>query len=129
MTLKDKACVLHGWHGKYLMGSLMVVTASFSLTACTSKEITKLRETVKVQGERLQRLEDIQAIERLQRAYGYYVDKNLWDQVVDLFADKSSVELDQRGIFLNKEGVRRMFLENRGRSAILRSQISLDRST
>ena len=41
MTLKDEACVLQGRLGKYLMVSLMVVTASFSLTACTNKEITE----------------------------------------------------------------------------------------
>jgi hypothetical protein len=33
---------------------------------------------------------------------------------VDLFAEDSSVELNQRGIFVGKAGVRRMFLEKMG---------------
>jgi hypothetical protein len=78
----------------------------------------RLRHVVQSQGNRIQQLEDIQAIERLERAYGYYVDKNLWDQVIDLFADTCSAELDQRGVFLNKGGVRRMFLERMGHGQI-----------
>lgn len=85
--------------------------AAVALGGCGDAQ---LRKQVAAQEARLQRLEDIQAIERLQRAYGFYVDKNLWDQVVDLFAEKSSVELDQRGVFEGKAGVRRMFLEQMG---------------
>ncbi|PCJ39821.1 MAG: hypothetical protein COA71_13125 [SAR86 cluster bacterium] len=87
------------------------------LTACSpgNSDLTAL---IKAQAKRLQRVEDVQAIEKLERAYGYYVDKHLWDQVVDLFAEESSVELDQRGIFLNKEGVERLFLGRLGRGQI-----------
>ena len=64
--------------------------------------------------ERVHRVEDIQAVERLERIYGYYVDKNLWSEIVDLFAEDATVELDQRGVFVGKAGVRRMFLEQMG---------------
>ena len=37
------------------------------------------------------------AVERLQRMYGYYLDKNLWNDLADLFAKDSSMELAQRG--------------------------------
>ena len=36
-------------------------------------------------------LEDVHAIRRLQHAYGYYLDKCLYDEVVDLFADDGEV--------------------------------------
>ena len=36
---------------------------------------------------RLARLASHEAVERLQRAYGYYVDKGLWSAPADLFAD------------------------------------------
>jgi hypothetical protein len=85
-----------------------------ALAAIDKADINELRALVKNQEARLQNIEDVEAISRLTRAYGYYVDKNLWDQVVDLFADDSTVELNQRGIFVGKAGVRRMFLERMG---------------
>ena len=36
---------------------------------------------------RTARVDDINRIENLQGSYGYYTDKMLWDEVVDLFAD------------------------------------------
>ncbi len=64
--------------------------------------------------QRVQRLEDVNAIEKLTRAYGYFVDKNLWDQIVPLFADDGTVELDQRGAYAGKAGVERMFVKEFG---------------
>jgi hypothetical protein len=88
-----------------------LVSACSHPAADSSPELAALRQ-------RVQHLEDIQSIEKLQRAYGYYVDKHLWDQIVDLFADDSTVELDQRGVFVGKDGVRRMFLEKMGRGKV-----------
>jgi hypothetical protein len=57
------------------------------------------------------RLEDIQAIEDLERIYGYYFDTRRLKEVVDLFSeDAESVEIESHGQFLGKEGVRRMYL-------------------
>src|SRR6185503_11621389 len=36
-------------------------------------------------------LEDIHAIRRVQHAYGYYLDKCLYDEVVDLFSETGEV--------------------------------------
>lgn len=52
--------------------------------------------------QRCVRLEDIAAVERLQRAYGYYVDKLLWPEVADLFADDATLEIGGRGVFKGK---------------------------
>ncbi len=92
----------------------------FGGTACTygGGSESKDAQTIAELQRRVQNLEDVQAIERLERAYGHYVDKNLWDQVVDLFADDGTVELDQRGIFVGKAGVRRLFLETLGHGQV-----------
>lgn len=55
---------------------------------------------------RLDRLEDVQQLERLQHVYGYYLDKQQWDQLAGLFADDGSIEIAQRGIYAGKERVR-----------------------
>jgi hypothetical protein len=60
--------------------------------------------------ERVERLEDADAIETLQATYGYYFDKGLWDDAADLFAAQGTFEYGQRGVYVGKERIRRAFL-------------------
>jgi hypothetical protein len=60
--------------------------------------------------ERVERLEDADAIETLQATYGYYFDKGLWNDAADLFAADGSFEYGQRGVYVGKERIRRAFL-------------------
>jgi hypothetical protein len=53
----------------------------------------------------IDRLNDEDAVRNLQHAYGYYVDRKMWDDVVDLFADESAVLMDGT-IFRGRAGVR-----------------------
>jgi SnoaL-like domain len=53
----------------------------------------------------VQLLEDQDAIEKLQRIYGYYLDKGLWSQAADLFAADGEVELAGRGAYVGKAHV------------------------
>jgi len=53
----------------------------------------------------LDRLDDQHQIEILQRTYGYYVDKNLWKQIADLFTDDGTLEIGGRGVFVGKSRV------------------------
>jgi acetyl esterase/lipase len=55
---------------------------------------------------RAQRLADEQEVENLQKIYGYYYDRRMWDEVADLFADDGTIEMDQRGIYVGKARVR-----------------------
>lgn len=48
---------------------------------------------------RLARAEDIEAVKRLQRAYGYYLDKGLWQAIADLFAPDGTIEIAARGVY------------------------------
>ena len=51
------------------------------------------------------RLEDERAIENLQRAYGFYIDKAHWKDAADLFAEKGTLEIGGRGVFVGKARV------------------------
>ena len=53
----------------------------------------------------VQRLEDERAIENLQRTYGYFVDKALWRETADLFADDGTLEIGGRGVFVGRQRV------------------------
>ncbi len=54
---------------------------------------------------RITRLEDMNQIERLQRTYGYFVDKSQWTPLADLFTDDATLEIGGKGIFLGKPRV------------------------
>ncbi len=55
---------------------------------------------------RAQNLEDEQSIENLQRVYGYYLDRRMWDEVADMFADNGTIEMGLRGVYVGKPRVR-----------------------
>lgn len=54
---------------------------------------------------RITRLEDMNQIERLQRVYGYFVDKSQWLQLSELFTDDATLEIGGKGLFLGKPRV------------------------
>ena len=43
----------------------------------------------------------------LQNAYGYYVDRKLWDDVAELFADGGTMEIGQSGVYVGQASIRR----------------------
>jgi ketosteroid isomerase-like protein len=51
------------------------------------------------------RLDDQRQIEILQRTYGYYVDKNLWKQIADLYTEDGTLEIGGRGVFVGRARV------------------------
>jgi hypothetical protein len=65
-----------------------------------------LRERAAALAARAERLADEQAVENLQRIYGYYYDRRMWDEVADLFVDDGTIEMAQRGVYVGKARVR-----------------------
>jgi len=65
----------------------------------------ELRDAFLRISRRVTRLEDENAIENLQRSYGFYVDKALWKEAADLFASNGTLELGGRGVFVGKSRV------------------------
>lgn len=57
--------------------------------------------------QRVQRLNDELAVQNLQHSLGYYLDRKMWDDVADLFADDGTYELGQRGVYVGREHIRR----------------------
>ena len=74
----------------------------------SDEEIAALKAQVAELSHRTGVLEDIQAIRTLHFKYGYYMDKWLFKEIVDLFAD-DCVLYFLNGIFKGKEGARRMY--------------------
>ncbi|MFA5309876.1 MAG: nuclear transport factor 2 family protein [Dehalococcoidales bacterium] len=74
------------------------------------KRVAALEKTVKAQAKELTVLKDIEAIKKLQKAYGYYVEHMMYQEIVDCFANAPEVKLDWlEGQWLGKEGVKQYF--------------------
>jgi hypothetical protein len=56
---------------------------------------------------RVQRMSDEIEVTNLQHAYGYYVDRKMWDDVADLFAIDGTMELGQQGVYAGRASIRR----------------------
>ncbi len=70
------------------------------------QEVAALRAEVAELRAQAQAAGDYIAISNLQRSYGYYVDKGLWDEAADLFADMGTLEIAGRGVYRGRERVR-----------------------
>jgi hypothetical protein len=84
------------------------------------------REAALLDAERkVARVKDYHEIENLESAYGYYLDKNLWNDLADLFAADGSMELAQRGVYKGRERVRAFLLTvfGRGREGPIEGQL------
>jgi hypothetical protein len=79
-------------------------------TAELEARIGVLEDQVKEQQKEIRRLADIEAIKKLQKAYGYYVEHMMWREIIDCFSDSPDVCLDWlEGKYLGKAGVRKYF--------------------
>lgn len=56
---------------------------------------------------RARALADECAVQNLQAAYGFYMDRKLWDDVADLFAPDGVIEIGGEGAFVGKASIRK----------------------
>jgi hypothetical protein len=55
---------------------------------------------------RVEKLEGARAVKKLQRAFGYYVDRGLWTDAADLFAEDGTIEIGIDGVYVGKARIR-----------------------
>ena len=72
------------------------------------ERLARLEAEVQTLTREVGRLQDVQAIRILQHTYGYFMDKGLYDEVVDLFAEDGQLRF-MGGVFKGKAGVRRLY--------------------
>jgi hypothetical protein len=80
---------------------IAVLSSAFAMPALSQSSTAKLDALEK----RITRLEDLNAIEKVQRAYGYFVDKSQWTPLSELFTDDATLEIGGKGLFLGKPRV------------------------
>jgi acetyl esterase/lipase len=84
----------------------MITDADVAAAHASGVAASDPRKQIAELAHRIELLEDEQQIENLQRIYGYYVDRAMWDQVADLFAADGTIEIGLRGVYVGKHRVR-----------------------
>lgn len=85
----------------------MLICLAFALAhASAHAESGSIEEEIAVLTARVQKLEGARAIKSLQRAFGFYIDRGLWGEAADLFADDGSIEIGIDGVYVGKERIR-----------------------
>jgi hypothetical protein len=79
-------------------GASAVAPAASASGKASATQLARLQQMVT-------RLEDEHEIEILQRTYGYYVDKNLWSEIAQLFVEDGTLEIGGRGVFVGRKRV------------------------
>ena len=71
-------------------------------------------ERLKALEDKARQLQDVEEIKKLQRIYGYYVERGQLDEIADLFSDSPDVAFGPSyNVAVGKDNVRRMFSSQR----------------
>ena len=79
--------------------------------------------TLAVLEQRVRAMNDEDKVRNLQAAYGYYVDRKMWDDVADLFAADGVLEIGGVGLYRGPAGVRRA-MERMGPAGLTHGQLN-----
>jgi hypothetical protein len=85
-----------------------VISKSTSRDA-NNQEFAALESRIANLAREAQALESSLAIKRLQNAYGYYLEKGLWEQIVDLYTEDASIEFGNEGVYQGKSRIREYY--------------------
>jgi hypothetical protein len=89
-----------------LVALIATATPATAADRNAAKTIAALEARIAATRLRLERIKAYDAIEKLESSYGYYLDKNLWNQLADLFAKDGTMELAQRGVYVGQDHIR-----------------------
>ncbi len=93
-----------------LLALVCPVRIAFAGAGEKSKDLSGEIESLKAQiaqiAHQIQNSQDVFAINNLEDAYGYYVDKAKWDEVADLFTKDGTLEIGLRGVYTGQDRVR-----------------------
>ena len=81
--------------------------APSNVEGTTPSTLASLAKRMADLAARAQRLSDEIEVTNLQHAYGYYVDRKMWDDVADLFATDGTMEIGLQGVYAGRTSIRR----------------------
>jgi hypothetical protein len=91
--------------GRRISAAVAVAFCASPLALAQDASLESLAERAATLEREIQVLEDENAIENLQRIYGFYTDKQMWAQAADLFAANGTIEIGGRGVYVGKQRI------------------------
>ena len=80
---------------------------AYAVTGSSSGgDLTDLAEVAGVLEQQIERIEAENAIENLQRIYGFYIEEGFWSEAADLFTDNGILEIAGTGVYRGQDRVR-----------------------
>lgn len=83
-----------------------VILVAAALAVAVPAQAQSIDAQIEQLTRRVERLEGTRAVKKLQRAFGFYVDRGLWGEAADLFADDGTIEIGVDGVYQGKERIR-----------------------
>ena len=99
-----------------LVLAVAVLGSSAALAQSGSNRVDELRDRLAWLDAETTRVEDIIAIQRLQRAFGYYLDKGYFGEAAALFADDGQVQYGVDGVYIGQNRIQELFTRHGGGS-------------
>lgn len=91
-----------------------------------AEEIKALKKELASLKAEAERVKDANDIKRLQRSYGYYLDKGMWDHMVDLFAEDATIEIGLDGVYQGKDRIREyLYALGGGETGLAHGQLNI----
>jgi hypothetical protein len=120
----DQCAVRSASHRQRLYASVACAALAAAMAvrpACAApadsdaRTIARLRAQIAALNAEAARIEDANAVKKLQRAYGYYIDKGYWGEAAALFADDATMEIGVDGVYVGQARIReRLMLDGGG---------------
>src|SRR5689334_6652646 len=97
----------------HVIAALLAVSGVGAVAHASDRSNADLQSHVSRLAAEVQAAEDVRAIKRLQRAYGFYVDKGMWADLAELFT-ADAVANYPAGIFVGQDSIRKHLYLNVG---------------
>jgi len=95
-------------------GTLIAVVTAAMLAASAPVQAQSVDTQIEQLTQRVERLEGTRAVKKLQRAFGFYVDRGLWGEAADLFTDDGTIEIGIDGVYVGKARIREYLMRLHG---------------
>ena len=93
-----------------MLGMLAAGAPAAGQASSEAARVYALEARVAALAAEAQRIEDINAITRIGRAYGYYLDKGFWNEAADLFAEDGTLEVGVDGVYRGQDRIRQAII-------------------
>jgi len=109
---------------KYLAALLCLLSLGVTPSIAANASNAGLAADIDRLSAEVAQLEGARAVKKLQRAFGYYADRGLWQEVSDLFVDDGTIEFGADGVYVGKARIREYLKRVGGQDGLRYGQLN-----